>query len=56
MAHTQTQTLQAKGVMPTLTVNNLQQSLDFFAGLGFEVEDRWEGQRHPAGGHAQDWD
>jgi uncharacterized glyoxalase superfamily protein PhnB len=28
--------------MPSLTVNNLQQSLDFFAGLGFEVEDRWE--------------
>ena len=28
--------------MPSLTVNNLQQSLDFFSGLGFEVEDRWE--------------
>lgn len=35
-------TLQGKGVMPSLTVNNLQQSLDFFSGLGFEVEDRWE--------------
>jgi uncharacterized glyoxalase superfamily protein PhnB len=28
--------------MPSLTVNNLQQSLDFFSGLGFEIEDRWE--------------
>jgi catechol 2,3-dioxygenase-like lactoylglutathione lyase family enzyme len=28
--------------MPSLTVNNLQQSLDFFDGLGFEVEDKWE--------------
>ncbi|MBA2301437.1 MAG: VOC family protein [Acidobacteria bacterium] len=37
-----TQTLQGKNVMPSLTVDNLQQSLDFFGGLGFEVEDRWE--------------
>ena len=28
--------------MPSLTVNNLKQSLDFFDGLGFEVEDKWE--------------
>ena len=35
-------TLQGKSVMPSLTVNNLQQSLDFFAALGFEIEDRWE--------------
>ena len=34
--------LRGKGVMPSLTVNNLQQSLDFFDGLGFEVEDKWE--------------
>ena len=34
--------LNGRSVMPSLTVNNLQQSLDFFAGLGFEVEDRWE--------------
>jgi uncharacterized glyoxalase superfamily protein PhnB len=34
--------LNGRGVMPSLTVNNLQQSLDFFSGLGFEVEDRWE--------------
>ncbi len=42
MADSQNKTLQGKGVMPSLTVNNLQQSLDFFGGLGFEVEDRWE--------------
>jgi uncharacterized glyoxalase superfamily protein PhnB len=35
-------TLNATSVMPSLTVNHLQQSLDFFTGLGFEVEDRWE--------------
>ncbi len=34
--------LNGRGVMPSLTVNNLQQSLDFFHGLGFDVEDRWE--------------
>lgn len=34
--------LNGRGVMPSLTVNNLQQSLDFFSGLGFEVEDKWE--------------
>ena len=39
---TQTRTLRGTSVMPSLTVNNLQQSLDFFAGLGFEIEDRWE--------------
>ena len=42
MAESQNKTLQGKGVMPSLTVDNLQQSLDFFGGLGFEVEDRWE--------------
>ena len=35
-------TLQATSVMPSLTVNDLQQSLRFFEALGFEVEDRWE--------------
>ena len=39
---TATKTLQGTGVMPSLTVNDLQKSLDFFAALGFEVEDRWE--------------
>ena len=42
MAVSGTATLNGKGVMPSLTVNNLQQSLDFFSGLGFEIEDRWE--------------
>lgn len=28
--------------MPSLTVNNLDDSLAFFAALGFEVEDLWE--------------
>jgi uncharacterized glyoxalase superfamily protein PhnB len=35
-------TLQGKSVMPSLTVDDLQRSLDFFAGLGFGVEERWE--------------
>lgn len=42
MADSQTKTLRGTGLMPSLTVNDLQQSLDFFAGLGFEIEDRWE--------------
>lgn len=42
MPETQTRTLQGKSVMPSLTVNDLQQSLAFFRNLGFEVEDRWE--------------
>ena len=28
--------------MPSLTVNNLQDSEKFFTALGFEIEDRWE--------------
>jgi uncharacterized glyoxalase superfamily protein PhnB len=42
MAEARNGSLHGRGVMPSLTVNNLQQSLDFFSGLGFEVEDRWE--------------
>ncbi len=38
----QHQTLQGTSVMPSLTVNNVQESLAFFSALGFEVEDRWE--------------
>jgi uncharacterized glyoxalase superfamily protein PhnB len=38
----QQKTLRGTSVMPSLTVNNLQQSLEFFEGLGFEIEDRWE--------------
>jgi uncharacterized glyoxalase superfamily protein PhnB len=42
MPQVQTKTLNATGLMPSLTVDNLQRSLDFFGGLGFEIEDRWE--------------
>ena len=35
-------TLHGISTMPSFTVNNLQQSMAFFAGLGFEIEDRWE--------------
>jgi uncharacterized glyoxalase superfamily protein PhnB len=42
MSQTQTTTLKGISVMPSLTVNDLAQSLRFFEGLGFEVEDRWE--------------
>ena len=35
-------TMQGTSMMPSLTVDNLQQSGDFFAALGFEIEDRWE--------------
>ena len=34
--------LQAKTVSPTLTVDNLQQSVTFFERLGFGIEERWE--------------
>jgi len=39
---TATRTLQGTSMMPSLTVNDLQRSLDFFSALGFEIEDRWE--------------
>jgi uncharacterized glyoxalase superfamily protein PhnB len=42
MANSTTAVLNATGVMPSLTVNDLRQSLRFFEALGFEVEDRWE--------------
>ena len=42
MAESRNESLHGRGVMPSLTVNNLQQSLEFFSGLGFEIEDRWE--------------
>jgi uncharacterized glyoxalase superfamily protein PhnB len=34
--------LQAKTIMPNLTVDDLPASLRFFEGLGFAVEERWE--------------
>jgi uncharacterized glyoxalase superfamily protein PhnB len=42
MPTTQNKTLIGTSVTPSLTVDNLQQSVDFFGGLGFEVEERWE--------------
>jgi uncharacterized glyoxalase superfamily protein PhnB len=42
MSDTQGQTVEGRSVMPSLTVNNVKQSLGFFEGLGFEIEDRWE--------------
>ena len=34
--------LQVKSISPVLTVDDLQKSIAFFEGLGFEVEERWE--------------
>jgi predicted enzyme related to lactoylglutathione lyase len=34
--------LQAKTIMPSLTVDDLPASVRFFEGLGFAVEQRWE--------------
>ena len=34
--------LQAKTLSTSLTVNDVQQSIRFFEGLGFTVEERWE--------------
>jgi uncharacterized glyoxalase superfamily protein PhnB len=42
MQETKNATLRATSVMPNMTVDNLQQSLKFFAGLGFEIEEKWE--------------
>lgn len=42
MAITVDTPLQAKSLSPNLTVNDLQQSIRFFEGLGFGVEERWE--------------
>ena len=42
MADSPNATLRGKSVMPSLTVDDLQRSEQFFASLGFEVEDRWE--------------
>ncbi|MEK6688252.1 MAG: VOC family protein [Gemmatimonadota bacterium] len=37
-------TLQAKTIMPGLTVNDLQKSIAFYQGLGFAVGERWENE------------
>jgi len=44
MATATESSLQAKTITPTLTVNDVQQSVKFFEGLGFAVEERWEEQ------------
>ena len=41
--------LNGRSVVPSLTVDNLEQSLEFFGGLGFEIEDRWEQDGQPLG-------
>jgi len=42
MPTTHDATLQAKSIVPTFTVDDLQKSLTFYEGLGFAVEERWE--------------
>jgi uncharacterized glyoxalase superfamily protein PhnB len=42
MATTLETPLLAKTISPGLTVDDLQQSIRFFEGLGFGVEERWE--------------
>ena len=44
MATATESTLQAKTLSPSLTVDDLQQSIKFFEGLGFAVDDRYEEQ------------
>jgi uncharacterized glyoxalase superfamily protein PhnB len=34
--------LQLSTIMPSLTVDDLQQSLTFYEGLGFTIDERWE--------------
>lgn len=42
MATATASALQAKSVMPNITVNDIQASVRFFEGLGFVVDERWE--------------
>ena len=42
MAMTIDTPLQAKSIVPSVTVDDIQQSIKFFEGLGFSVEERWE--------------
>lgn len=42
MATTHETALRVKAVMPSFTVDDLQKSITFFEGLGFEVDERWE--------------
>ena len=42
MTATSNTLLQAKTLITNFTVNDLQESLRFFEGLGFGIEERWE--------------
>lgn len=42
MATTIDTALKTKSIVPTMTVNDIQQSIKFYEGLGFAVEERWE--------------
>jgi uncharacterized glyoxalase superfamily protein PhnB len=37
-------TLVAKSIAPSFTVNDLDTSIRFYEGLGFGIEERWEGE------------
>ena len=36
------ETLQVTGIIPSLTVDDLQKSITFYEALGFAVDERWE--------------
>jgi uncharacterized glyoxalase superfamily protein PhnB len=42
MSNTEHTTLKATSLMPSLTVDDIDDSIAFFSSLGFEIEDRWE--------------
>jgi predicted lactoylglutathione lyase len=42
-------TLQISGIVPTLTVDDLQKTIPFYEALGFTVDQRWEDNGHLLG-------
>jgi uncharacterized glyoxalase superfamily protein PhnB len=36
------ETVQISGIVPTLTVDDLQKSITFYEALGFAIDERWE--------------
>jgi predicted lactoylglutathione lyase len=38
------ETIQISGIVPTLTVDDLQKSITLFEALGFAIDERWEEQ------------
>ncbi len=44
MATTTETALQAKLISPGFTVNDLEQSIRFYEGLGFAIDERWESE------------